>query len=363
MADAPPRGVADALDIQLGFCRSPDADADVLWAAPSFAPDHVDDGAVAEAARSSALRVELLFDRGSMHTLCRARGAGAADAIRTVAEPLPGGYTTDLAEWARRAAESDAEALCGAATGTLRDGSCVRRVDLTRAETVAFVMRLTNAMLWLIDGCTAIEIGPDGARWHLFSVWRDGALVAGATCFSFVVPVRRMRVCQFLVIPGEQRRGVGAQLLAAIYEAARSDGAMEVNVEDPCAGFRALRDAVDATRARALRAAIDASGGAAAPSMADVAAAKKELLLSNEQTQRLVEILRLRALDAGAAGAPAAASDDALTAFRVGCKRRLLKANDETLAHLPADERKRKLGEMFDEAADEYRRCARKLAD
>lgn len=350
---------AEALDIRLGFCRSDAEKDEIFWAPPSFAPDHVDDGVLVAAANASAqLRVELIFSIGSMHTLARASGTGAAEAVRTVAEPLPGGYTTDPAEFASLvAAGGDAEKICGEEVCKLADGLRVRRTDLTSADALAFVMRLTNAMLWLIDGCTPIEVGPDGARWHLVTVWRDGELVAASTTFTFVVPVRRLRVCQFLVLPQHQRRGIGAQLLEAIVDMAKRDGAVELNVEDPCPGFRALRDFVDARRATTLRAQIEALAGSA-PTAEQLAAAQKELLLSKDQAQRLVEILRLRALDAAAA-APAAA--DAMTSFRVGCKKRLLKLHDEDLGHLAVDERKRKLAELYDEAADAYRRCARKL--
>lgn len=355
---------ADELSIQLGFCRGDPEVDEVHWADPSFAPDHVDDGAIGAASGSASrqLRVELIFDAASLHTLCRARGDGAAEAIRTVAEPLPGGYATDAAEWKRRvAAGGDAEALCGGAVRTLRDGAVVRRTDLTSEAALAFVMRLTNAMLWLIDGCTPIEVGPDGARWHLLSAWRGGELVAAALTFTFEVPVRRVRICQFLVMPRHQRRGIGAQLVELVFELAKRDGAAEVNVEDPCAGFRALRDVVDVRRATELRAQVEASAGGALTG-AQLAAAQRELLLGSEQAQRLVEILRLRALDAAAPAAPPAAAGEALASFRVACKRRLLRLHDADLEHLPADERKRKLGEMYDEATDEYRKCARKLA-
>jgi GNAT superfamily N-acetyltransferase len=352
------------MKIKIGF-SSTDARAaekDTFWARPSFAPDHVDDEAIGEqregegsSSADDAMEIELLFAVGSYHTLCRGKGKGAAEAVETVAAPLPGGYTTDESEWARQVADTgDSEPLCGAEIGVLPDGARVRCVDLRAPDTVAFVMRLTNAMMWLIDGCTPIEIEDEGERWRLFTVWRERELVAAATCFTFVFPIRRLRVCQFLVSPRHQRHGYGAALLEAIYTTAANDQVVEVNVEDPSDGFTALRDYVDARRAVGLRALVDAAEGAP-PSAAQLAAAQKELLLTKEQAHRVAELLRLRHLDE-------LASDEALGKFRIECKKRLLKAHEETLAPLEIADRKRKLGDMFDAAAQAYRSCAKKLA-
>jgi len=364
------------MSIVLGF-RGGGSTPKIEWVQPSFAPDHVDDAAVGSGegsgegvgsgagegvgagnASGSRLRVELLFDEATFHTLCSAKGKGAAEAIRTVAEPLPGGYSTDRGEWDKRVHGGSAESLCGEVVCALPDvhgyKRCIRSTDLSNPETQAFVMRLTNAMMWLIDGCTPIDVGTDPTRWQLLTVWERDELVAAATVYIFVVPCKRLRVCQVFVVPRHQRQGVGAQLLDAIYAEAKKEGGAEVNVEDPCAAFSKLRDVVDARRAGTLRAHIDKSGGAM-PSAAQLAQAQTELLLSKEQLQRLVELLRMRALEASGASA------EAVTTFRVECKRRLLKVHNEDLQPLPTPERKRKLADMYEQLAGGYRECAQKL--
>jgi GNAT superfamily N-acetyltransferase len=340
--------------ITLGFCSGDPDKEQVFWARPTHAPDHVDDEAIADGSSSSAAHVELIFSTGSYHTLCRTTDASLTEAARAIADPLPGGVVDDKAEWMRIVAQGDAEAYCGAEICALPDGAVVRFVDLSGSEAVDFVARITNAMVWLIDGCTMIEI-EDGTRWRLFTIWREHELLAAATVYTFLVPFVRMRVCQFFTAPAHQRRGLGAALLEAVYQAAAKEGVVEVNVEDPSEGFTALRDVVDARRARGLRALIDGAGGAAPPAEA-VDAAQRELLLSKEQAARVVELLRHRRLD------ELAAPEATITAFRIECKKRLLKHNSEALMALEPVDRKRQLGDMFDRAATHYKRCARKLA-
>ncbi|CAE7489460.1 HAT1, partial [Symbiodinium microadriaticum] len=55
-----------------------------------------------------------------------------------------------------------------------------------------------------------------------------------------------MRVCQALVLPPYQGRGLGRELLQQVYRlAADREFVVEVTVEDPAPAFQCLRDAVD----------------------------------------------------------------------------------------------------------------------
>lgn len=56
----------------------------------------------------------------------------------------------------------------------------------------------------------------------------------------------KLRVCQALIAPFAQHRGLGRELLLCVYRlAAARPGVSEVTVEDPCPAFQALRDRVD----------------------------------------------------------------------------------------------------------------------
>ena len=56
----------------------------------------------------------------------------------------------------------------------------------------------------------------------------------------------KIRVCQVLIFPPFQGRGLGRHALLTVYALAASrEAIIEVTVEDPCEGFQRLRDAVD----------------------------------------------------------------------------------------------------------------------
>lgn len=150
-------------------------------------------------------------------------------------------------------------------------------------------------------------------------------------------------MCQFAIVPSHQRRGLGKALLQAIYSKAIEDGAREVNIEDPSSSFRALRDHVDLDRALALE-----------ELPVEVDSLRRQLLLPTEQAQRLMEIMRLRSVDE--------ADWAAVRAFRVDCKKRLLKKHEEILAPMADAERKRKLADLYEETTEAYRCALRHLS-
>jgi hypothetical protein len=68
------------------------------------------------------------------------------------------------------------------------------------------------------------------------------------TLFTFCNPFlgSKIRVCQALVLPHMQGKGLGRKMLLAVYELAKSRSCItEVTVEDPAPAFERLRDAVD----------------------------------------------------------------------------------------------------------------------
>ena len=68
------------------------------------------------------------------------------------------------------------------------------------------------------------------------------------TLFTFHNPFigSKIRVCQALVLPHMQGRGLGRKMLLSVYELAQSrNSIVEVTVEDPAPAFERLRDMVD----------------------------------------------------------------------------------------------------------------------
>ena len=68
------------------------------------------------------------------------------------------------------------------------------------------------------------------------------------TLFTFHNPFlgSKIRVCQALVLPHMQGRGLGRKMLLSVYELAQSRSSIvEVTVEDPAPAFERLRDVVD----------------------------------------------------------------------------------------------------------------------
>ena len=64
------------------------------------------------------------------------------------------------------------------------------------------------------------------------------------TLYSFQNPFAgtRVRICQALILPSFQRRGLGRELMWHVYNIVYNRPEVsEITVEDPCPGFQALR--------------------------------------------------------------------------------------------------------------------------
>jgi GNAT superfamily N-acetyltransferase len=109
--------------------------------------------------------------------------------------------------------------------------------------------------IWFIETASPIDFTDD--KWEALFLLRKSSENASSTPFVFVGyytlftfhnPVRgsKMRVCQALILPPYQGRGLGRQMLLQVYRvAAERESVVEVTVEDPAPGFQRLRDAVD----------------------------------------------------------------------------------------------------------------------
>jgi histone acetyltransferase 1 len=235
-------------------------------------------------------------------------------------------------------------------------------------EVVDFHKRMQLLMFMHIDGANFIDSADP--RWELFAVFEhvNGApryLVGYATVYPFsaIRPgcsldegfAERIRVSQVFVLPHVQRGGHGGSLLSAVYRDALQRRAIEVTVEDPSDGFRLLRDATDLPRVYAAGIlGADAKMASTADGAAAVARMRNELLITKTQARRCLEIHELRFVDRE--------DEAAHKAYRLWVKRRLHDEFVEVLDAYSGDERKAKLGEIYDDYEAEYMACVRRLA-
>jgi histone acetyltransferase 1 len=120
-----------------------------------------------------------------------------------------------------------------------------------RAETLSF---------FYIDAASTADF--TDTRWRLLHLYQRGVrdvegkiisnpLFAGfITLFEFHNPLRfdrpvSSRICQLLVLPPYQRKGLGKELIKCAYSVAQDLNSFEVTVEDPADGFKKLRDVID----------------------------------------------------------------------------------------------------------------------
>jgi len=177
------------------------------------------------------------------------------------------------------------------------------------------------------------------------------------------------------VLPPFRSRGHGTRLLQAVYDHARSVGALEVTVEDPNPQFRLVRDLTDARNCIAHGLLAPPSPSTAAPPTA-LSEARRQVLITEDQAARCYELqqyLQLRRQEAavGDEGKREEALDELRKPWRLQVKKRLNKKHKEDLDALLvpveqqqgeeapdktalADRRKARLEELFQQVAAEY---------
>lgn len=126
------------------------------------------------------------------------------------------------------------------------------------------VRRAEALARWFIETADSVDFAGDN-RWQVLLLYRrcrhykDTAgrsipkevlsLAGYYTLYTFRNPFigSRMRVCQALILPHHQGKGLGREMLLATYRYAQRDdnNIVEITVEDPAPAFQALRDACD----------------------------------------------------------------------------------------------------------------------
>ena len=278
---------------------------------------------------------------------------------------------------------------------TLADGS-----DQAVADYHAKVQGLA---MFFIETADNVDLSSNEGHWKCLYVYRrheadQYSLVGYTTLFHFNSPFRKpnpgivMRVCQAIVLPPYQRGGHGSMMLHEVYKIAEgrtctsigsnvdesttkaSDGdVVEVNVEDPCPGFVALRNKVDFKRfqnssdlgrLQSISTKVH-SNDFCSPLPEDlVAAGAAKLRVTPQQIHIASEMAKLNAMEAeiSALRSPKEIScneetiEGMVKKYRLMVKKRLLKIHREELgACRSKDEQKAKLGEIFDNTLLHYR--------
>lgn len=222
-----------------------------------------------------------------------------------------------------------------------------------------FHLRMSFLMFVHIDGASFID--DEDPRWEVFVTMEEmggksQCFVGYATIYRFSVLTKhggegvafcdRFRISQVIISPLEQGKGHGSKLLHAIYKNAQARNAIEVTVEDPSLGFRILRDVTDLKSAYTMDLLQPDVAMADKDEEATVSNLRKELLLTNGQAKRCLEVHQLRFVDR---------QDEAqYKKYRLQVKRRLFKDNYEVLHAYDKDERKQKLSEIYNDFEKEY---------
>jgi hypothetical protein len=125
-------------------------------------------------------------------------------------------------------------------------------------KTATILARAEKIAMWFIETADTVDFY-NNSQWELVTLYQCGidkkdgktvvrSLVGYITLFTFHTPMMgsRLRICQALISPYKQSKGLGRELMQDIYQLAQvRENIIEVTVEDPCPGFERLRDIVD----------------------------------------------------------------------------------------------------------------------
>ena len=217
--------------------------------------------------------------------------------------------------------------------------------------------------LLLIDGASYIDM--EDPQWEVLYVYErvneQLCLVAFTTVYRFPVPLNgtirdRLRVSQVVVLPPFQRQGHGGHMMRLIHKEADECNALEVTVEDPAPGMKALRDVSDAARYRDL--ANEKGWKVNEPNddeaVTDIA---ETLRITKPQAQRCVDLVRWK----GIKSLEGVEKEDAEKGFRLSIKRRLHKQNFSQSLPSDPEEKKRILQELYLALVTEYNAIVHKI--
>ncbi len=223
--------------------------------------------------------------------------------------------------------------------------------------------------MWFIETADSVDFSDN--RWEAIFVHRkdftshSDEFVGYMTLFTFNNPVvgSKLRVCQALVLPPFQKKGIGRKMLRTVYDMACSRGDVaEVTVEDPAPGFQAMRDGVDVEWILQNSEFISSIGPSImTPALfsADISVVSlvRYLKLTKVQVEFAIEALQyiavVSSLDKQSAAADTKSDVDIpdLKRWRLDIKRKILKKHPE-LSKLPKAEMQTELEEFYNEKVE-----------
>ena len=340
-------------------------DAEAPAFTPPFLHQHFANEALALPVSQRPLTIEVLY---AAHTLVpfprcdRPMEGSIEDAMFSLVEQLPQAGAS-----AEALLDAPEVRLGGEVLATYERGGAqfeARLCSFGEEEARRFNENLQSLMRFYIDAHSPIDHTDD--RWRLLTIFeeaREGAprrftAAATAMVFSrFVAGGIRtvLKVCQVMVAPSHQRQGHGSALLQLLYDHAATQGAVEVTVEDPSAGFRMLRDLVDLRNCRRLGL-LQPTEGCESQPLADEAraAARTALRITDEQISRCHEVGCYSLLQRKLAGKEGPEPEATAKPFRLCVKRRLNKKHEETLGALDGAARKAELERLYQALVAEY---------
>jgi histone acetyltransferase 1 len=218
--------------------------------------------------------------------------------------------------------------------------------------------KLEGIAKWFIETADGIDFSDD--RWECLFLTRRRSrseqaclsLCGYFTLLTFRNPFvgAKLRICQALVFPHLQGKGLGQKLFGAVYDLAQKRrDVVEVTVEDPAPAFQSLRDRVDFARAiEAEKISVTCDGDAGKNEAEPIQKLQRELKITKGQATFILEAKAYANLNKTKSGK---GGDDGLSSFksfRLGVKRRLCKEKP-ALMKLTKEERQEALEELFDE--------------
>lgn len=196
-------------------------------------------------------------------------GLDPDNVLKTIADKLEGQFHYNLDEFTKELAKENNFKPCGElidsftindSTGEGDSGSVrSRRFDIFRVDFSfpgfrAYHERMQTFLLWFIDAASYIDVDDD--RWECFVVYEkcsndqsvqnghsENSIATSSGNYYFVgytsvyryyaYPERmRPRISQSVVLPPFQKKGIGARMVQAIYNAYSSPAILDITVSD-----------------------------------------------------------------------------------------------------------------------------------
>lgn len=254
------------------------------------------------------------------------------------------------------------------------------RCDGLHANTAGqtFLHRVQAMSVWFIE--SAEQTDAEDWRWGVYAALDDDTLVGFTSVFTFCNPLRDTRplgkrICQSVVLPLAQKRGIGRAMVEKIYhDVLDNPKCFEMTVEDPCLAFTRMRDCIEvelmaASGSSSCLVSKKEEGEMLLPGsklvyyengivpLEKALQVQEQIKITLKQVQRCYELLRL----CGLRSASTAESHRDFCTFRLDIKRRMYIENLEGVQQRPKEELKENLRLLYQDLEEQYVSVLEKL--